>query len=96
MAIGGFSFYNINFYKKGGGKWVFVQGEIENNTRRDYHAALFRISIFDRNVLMWTGIIKIAGFRKKQIKPFEVFMEGLDYRSIHSISKYEIYFESGY
>lgn len=96
MPIGSFSFYNITFQRKGGGRWVFVQGEIENNTRRDYHTALFRISVFDKNVLMWTGNIKIAGFRKRQVRSFELFMEGLGYRVIPTISRYEIHFESGY
>jgi hypothetical protein len=91
-----FSFYNIIFKRKGMGKWVFGQGEIINESNKDYHTALFRISVFDKNILMWTGVIKITGFRKKQTRTFEILMEGLDYRLVPAISRHEIYFESGY
>jgi hypothetical protein len=96
MPQGSFSFYNINFKRKGAGKWVFVQGEIQNESNRDYNTALFRLAVFDKSVLMWTGVIKITGFRKKQTRPFEILMEGLEYRSVSRISRHEICFESGY
>lgn len=96
MSAIGFYFYNITFQRKGGGKWVFAQGEIENNTRKDYHTALFHFSVFDKHILLWTGVIKMAGLRRQQTKPFELFMEGLDHYAVSAISRYEIYFESGY
>ena len=96
MSQVSFPFYNINFRRKGGGKWVFVQGEITNDSGKDYNTALFRISVFDKNLLMWTGTIKIMGFRKRQTRPFELVMDGLTYRSMPAISRYDIYFESGY
>ena len=96
MSCGSFSFYNISFKRKGNGKWVFAQGEIKNESSKDFNTALFRMSVFDKNILMWAGAIKIMGFRKRQTKPFDLLMEGLDYRTIAAISRYEIYFESGY
>lgn len=96
MATGNFPFYNVTFKRKGDGKWVFAEGEIENNTNKDYSVALFRISVFDKNILIWTGPLKIKGFKKRQHKPFEILMEGLNYYSLSTISRYDIYFESGY
>ena len=96
MSQATFSFYNISFKRKGTGKWVFAQGEITNESNKDYHTAVFHMSVFDKNILMWAGAIKIMGFRKKQTRPFEVLMEGLAHRAIPSISRYEICFESGY
>ncbi|OGX25671.1 MAG: hypothetical protein A3J51_01665 [Omnitrophica WOR_2 bacterium RIFCSPHIGHO2_02_FULL_45_21] len=95
MPIGGFSFYDIDFVRKGTGPWIVMQGEITNNTR-DYHTCVFHLSVFDKNLLLWTGALKIAGFRKGCTKPFEVLMEGLNHQSLPSISRYDIFFESGY
>jgi hypothetical protein len=96
MQQGSFYFYNISFRRKGNGKWVFAQGEITNGSNKDFNTAVFRLITFDKNVLMWTGNIKIMGFRKRHTRPFELLMEGLDYRTIPAISRYDIYFESGY
>ena len=96
MLQGSFPLYNVTFKRKGEGKWVFAQGEIENNTNKDYSTALFRISVFDKNMLIWTGPMKINGFRKRQTKSFEILMEGFDHYAIAGISRYDIYFESGY
>ena len=96
MATAGFAFYNINFKRKGTGKWVFAYGEITNESGKEYNTAQFRLSVFDRNLLIWTGMIKIMGFRKRQTRPFELVMEGFEQRSISAISRYDIYFESGY
>ena len=96
MAASNFYYYNINFKKKGTGKWVFAQGEISNESGKDYNTALFRLSIYDKSALMWTGNIKVMGFRKRQTRTFELLLEGLNYRSMSAISRYEIYFESGY
>lgn len=95
MSIGGFSFNNINFVRKGTGPWVAMQGEITNNTR-EYHTCVFHLSVFDKNLLLWAGSVKITGFRKDHTKPFEVLMEGLNQQSLPSISRYDIFFESGY
>jgi hypothetical protein len=96
MPKGNFQFYNVTFKRKGTAHWVFAQGEIANESGKDYNTAMFRMSIFDKNLLMWTGTLKIMGFRKRQTRPFELLMEGLNYRSMSAISRYEIYFESGY
>ena len=96
MTQASFSFYNIVFKRKGTGKWVAAQGEIQNDSNKDYNTAMFRLSVFDKNILIWTGVIKIMGFRKKQVRPFELLMEGLEYRSLSAISRHEMFFESGY
>lgn len=95
MHIAGFSFYNIDFTRKGTGPWVAMQGEITNNSR-DYHTCVFHISVFDKNMLLWAGSVKIAGFRKGRTRLFEVLMEGINHQSLPSVSRYDIFFESGY
>ena len=96
MTHANFQFFNITFKRKGTAHWVFAQGEIANESSRDYNTAMFHVSVFDKNRLMWTGTLKIMGFRRRQTRPFELLMEGLNYRTIPAISRYEIYFESGY
>jgi hypothetical protein len=96
MFVGNFELFNVNFTKKGDGHWVFMNGEILNNSNRNYSSAVFHLSVFDRMHLLWTGAVKVRNFRKRQTRPIEVLMEKLSYESIPRISRYEIFFESGY
>ena len=96
MFVGVFELLNVNFTKKGGGRWVFMNGEILNNSNRNYSSAVFRLSVFERTHLLWTGLIKVRGFRKRQSRPFEVRLERLRYEHVPHITRYEIFFESGY
>lgn len=91
-----FAYYNITFERKGTGSWVYAKGEIANNSGKDYNTALFRIVLFDKSLLLWSGALKVVDFRKGQTKYFELFMEGFDYRTVPSVTRYDIYFESGY
>lgn len=93
---GQFAYYNISFEKKGSGTWAFAQGEIKNNTGKDFQLAGFRLILFNRNTLLWSGVVKMMDFRKEQTKYFEAFLEGLDHNTLPSITRYEISFESGY
>ena len=96
MAVGNFELLNVTFARKGGGHWVFMTGEILNNSSRNYTSAVFRLSVFERNHVMWTGAVRVRNFRKHQGRPFEVQMERFAYESIVHISRYELFFESGY
>jgi hypothetical protein len=96
MSTRRFYFYNICFKRKGTGRWIFVNGEITNDSGKDYNTAVFRLSVFGKNILMWAGMIKIVGFRKRQTRNFELMMDGFDHRSLPAIARYDIYFENGY
>lgn len=95
MSVNSFELLNVNFVKKGV-HWVFMNGEILNNTNRNYVSAVFRLSIFESTHLLWTGPVKVRNFRKRQARSFEVQLEKLGYDCVPRISRYEIYFESGY
>jgi len=91
-----FEFYNVTFQKVGSGIWVYARGDVKNNTNKDYNTAMFRLSLFDKNLLIWTGTFKVMGFRKGHTRPFEFLMEKLNHKSLEGVSRYEVYFESGY
>jgi hypothetical protein len=96
MSRYGFDFYNVVFKRKGTGNWIFASGDIINNSGKDYHTAVFRLSVFERNMILWSGVFKVMGFRRVQSRPFEVLMEGFEYKELKAITKHEVYFESGY
>ena len=91
-----FEYYNVAFKRYGDASWVFAQGEVANKSEKDFNTAVFRITLMDKKLLMWTGVFKIMGFRKRQTRLFEVPLDGLDYKVLPKMTKYEIYFESGY
>jgi hypothetical protein len=96
LALSNFEYYNVSFKRFGTGSWLFVQGDVCNKGEKDYNTAVFRISMFDRKLLMWTGVFKIMGFKKRQTRHFEVPLDGFDYKRLPVMSKYEIYFETGF
>ena len=96
MISGSFELLNVDFARKGGGHWVFMTGEIINNSSRNYTSAVFRLSVFERTHLVWTGAVRVRNFRKHQTRPFEVQMERFGYEAVVRISRYELFFESGY
>jgi hypothetical protein len=96
MFEAGFLYHNIQFKRYGTEPWIIAKGEIVNNSRKHYSSTLFKITIFHREQPVWSGAIKIRNFKRTQRRSFELLMEGLDYRLLPEISKYEIYFESGY
>ncbi|MDD5730716.1 MAG: FxLYD domain-containing protein [Candidatus Omnitrophica bacterium] len=96
MAKAFFTFGNISLKNSYSGGWVAVQGDITNNSNKDFHTTVFRFSAFDKSVILWTGIIKIPGFRKGQTRSFELTMEGMRQETASSVARHEIYFEGGY
>lgn len=73
-----------------------MEGEILNNSNRNYTSAVFKLSVFERTHLVWTGSLRVRNFRKRQSRPFEVQMERFGYEAVLRISRYELFFESGY
>lgn len=96
MGAATFTFYNIEVKKTSGASSVYVTGDITNNTTRDYHTAVFRVSLFQKSILVWTGALKIYNFHRNQTKSLNYFLENFDLTMLHLVSRCDIYFESGY
>jgi len=96
MIAGSFELINVNFSRKGAGHWVFIDGEIINNSNRSYVSAVFKISVFEKTHLLWTGPLRVRNFKKRQTRAFELQMENLGREFLPRISKCELFFESGY
>ena len=90
-----FTYYNIT-YKRSSQDWIVVNGEIKNDSRRNYETALFRLIIYDRKKPIGMGFFRVHSFRMKSLKNFEVLIFGLHYRFIPHIARYEVILESGY
>lgn len=54
------------------------------------------MSVFDKERLIWKGIVKIPGFRKGQTRRFELLLEGFRADLLGAVEKYEICFDGGY
>lgn len=76
---------------------MLVTGEIQNNTTKNYTAALFRIFLFDKkhNVL-GKATFKLDDFKAARVKPFEVQVEDIPNIPIQRIASCDILWESGY
>jgi hypothetical protein len=96
MIAGNFELLNVEYSRKGGGHWVFLKGEIFNNSSRTYTSAVFKLSVFEHTHLLWTGPLRVRNFKKRHTRPFELQMETLRAELIPRISKCELFFESGY
>jgi len=90
-----FPVYNVKF-RKAHQDNILASGEIVNGSSKNYTEAMFRILVFDKYHVLGTGIIKVHGFSSHAHQQFEVLIEGVDYRVISSIFRYEILFEGGY
>ena len=91
-----FIYQNISFTTKGRKTWVFMKGEITNKAKSDYHTAAFRLNIFIKDRIFWSGIFKIRNFKKNQTKSFEHLMQSFEPKNIRNITRHEIFFEAGY
>lgn len=96
MLGASFAFSDIEFKRYGGVKLIYARGELTNGSDKQYNTAAFRLNIYDGASIAWTGVLKIRGLRKGQTKPFELPLEGAEAGLEGKISKYEIFFESGY
>jgi len=96
MMAGNFELLNVEYSRKGGGHWVFVKGDILNNSNRNYISAVFKISVFEHTHILWTGPLRVRNFKKGRTRPFELQMENLRVEMMPRISKCELFFENGY
>jgi hypothetical protein len=90
-----FTFSEITFERKSK-SWVLAKGDIRNISKKNYQTAMFKLTLFENDKLLWTGNIKVRGFRMGANKSFEYQLENIKLRDVKQISKYEIEFESGY
>lgn len=88
---GGFSYKNVKLTKSMG--MVKVMGEMTNDSGKNFKAASFIITFYDRKGrLLETGDILINSFSSGQTKPFNAYIENLNYESVH---RYKIEFDFG-
>jgi hypothetical protein len=90
-----FPTYNVHF-RRAHQENILVTGEIVNETSRNYAMAMFKILVFDKQHLLGSGIIKVHDFHSRAIREFEALIEGIGYKTIAAIFRYEILFEGGY
>ncbi len=96
MACGNFTYSQIVFKKYASTSLTYARGEITNNSSRDYNTAVFRLSVFDDKTLVWTGMVKIRGLRRRQSKTFQMTLDKADFNTGSKVIKCEICFETAY
>lgn len=90
-----FSLFNVTL-KRGSEEWVIINGEIRNETKRDYKVSIFRMFLYDSMQVVAIGLIKVYDFRARSTRTFEILIEGMNYKLIPSVVRYEVVLESGY
>ena len=96
MSLTSFTYSNVDFKKYGDERLISVQGEVTNGSGKNFNTAAFRINIFAQGAVAWTGVFKVRNLRKGQTRPFELALDGTAPGLAAKITKYEIFFESGY
>jgi hypothetical protein len=85
----------VNFSAGTDEDWLVVSGEIRNDTSKDYNFAMFKIILYNKQMALGSGIIKIYDFRRRTTKVFELPIE-VPRKMIQTIVKYEVLYEGGY
>lgn len=92
-----FPYRNIQFKKHPEEKWLMVTGELTNASDKNYHAIVFRIILFIKNIPVGNTTVTINGFYAGQTRTFEAQMGELEYqRLIRETIRCEIYPETAY
>lgn len=90
-----FSSYNVNFEKGSYDESIIANGEIRNETLKDYSLVMFKIIVYNKRCSLGSGIIKIYDFKRTTTRAFNVILEvhrGL----LPTIVKHEIVVETAY
>jgi hypothetical protein len=91
-----FEYNNIEFKKHEEG-WLVVKGEVTNSSGKNYHAVVFKIIMYMRNIPIGNTGLTIKGFYSGQTKIFEKQVEELKYDAVmHHKPTCQIFVESGY
>ncbi|MCK9595469.1 MAG: hypothetical protein PHH68_03935 [Candidatus Omnitrophica bacterium] len=91
-----FAYYNLKYQKHPIDNWIVVKGEIRNEGSANFNLAVFRVLLSAGQQVFGSAILKVAGFRARTTKPFEVMIDGAHYEMIPKITKCEILFESAH
>jgi hypothetical protein len=91
-----YSYYNIKFKPHPVEQWIVVEGEIRNESPRNYHTAVFRLKLFAGQECLGAGVVKMHGFHAKATKSFEVLVEGVHKDTMSKIHHCEISLEAVY
>jgi len=91
-----FVYRNIQFQKHPKKNWVIVRGDIHNDSGKGYNSVAFRMVIFIKGMQVVSTNITVHNFGAGKNRSFEKSIEGLDYKLIESIVRYEINPEGAY
>lgn len=92
-----FPYRNIQFKKHVTENWLMVTGELNNTSGKNYHAVVFRIILFVKNIPVGNTVVTINGFYAGQTRTFEAQIGELEYQKIKPETvRCEIYAESAY
>jgi hypothetical protein len=91
-----FAYYNLKYQKHPVEDWIVVKGEIRNESTGNFNLAVFRVLLSSGQQVFGSAILKVAGFRARATKSFEVMVDGAHHEMIPRITKCEILFESAH
>lgn len=92
-----FAYRNIQFKKHATENWLMVTGELDNTSGKNYHAVVFRIILFIKNIPVGNSVVTINGFYAGQARTFEAQIGELQYQQVKlETLRCEIYPESAY
>lgn len=91
-----FASYNLKYEKHPVEKWIVVKGEIRNEGTGNFDLAVFRVLLYAGQQVIGSAILKVAGFRSRATKSFEIMVDGAHHDLISKITKCEILFESAH
>lgn len=76
---------------------LYVKGEISNRSGQNFNSIVFRVVVFAKNIPLGNTTFTINGFPTHQTRTFEAFIKTIsDTKIVNSISRWEIFPESGY
>lgn len=91
-----FTYNNVNFQKMPGSDIVMLKADVYNDVRKDFNTVALKVNLYSGVVMVWTGIVKIRNFKRKQTRPIEIMLEGIKAPTVEGVTKCDIVFESGY
>ena len=92
-----FDYRNVEYKMESPGEGLLIQGEISNRSGQNFNSIVFRIVVFAKNIPLGNTTFTINGFPTRQTRYFETCIKDItDTKIVNSISRWEIYPESGY
>ncbi|MDD4981375.1 MAG: hypothetical protein WC293_02260 [Candidatus Omnitrophota bacterium] len=91
-----FKFRNIQYKQNKLEDCLTMQGEVTNESSKDYNCVAFRVLLYVKTVSISSFVFTIKGFLKSQTKDFEVRIPELSYAVAKEITAQEIFAESAY